>query len=195
MNNTEDWIKILSGKEVPDANPETIREAQALRMELKFRKAQTMPTESIPPNPQILQNIFKETGLEPNRSKPTNFLYSILSWKITIPFPALATAILLVIVIPQIIPQTPIDSIEPIIGRSKSWPQFLTVNNPKTTVEELIIGLAELGLKVNVAENKGTWIINVEDLSTANPTDLEPLLQKYKLLLMPKHLEIHINNN
>jgi hypothetical protein len=64
---TEDWLAVLSGQSVPDANPEIIREAQALRMALQFREFQeALPTEPEfhhPPNPQILKNVFKATGL------------------------------------------------------------------------------------------------------------------------------------
>ena len=189
MNNTEeDWIKILSGKRVPDANPEIIRETQALRMELKFRKAQTLSTESISSNPQILQNVFKATGLKPN--KQVSLLRSLLTWKITLPFPILAMVILTVIIIPQAI----IKPVEPIIiGKPKSLPQYLPAPNPQTTAGELIFGLAKLGLMVNVVENKGIWIINVEDSSIADSTALKTFLKKYGLFLMSKRLEIHIH--
>ncbi|MDM8568648.1 hypothetical protein QUF50_03880 [Thiotrichales bacterium HSG1] len=198
MNNLEkkdsdDWIDVLSGKEVPDANSETIREAQALRMELKFRKAQDLPTESIQPNPRILQNIFKETELKPNQKKQNNFLRSLLAWKVTLPLPSLVTAMLLVGIIPvTIMSIKPVEPIEPIVGIPKSLPQILTVPNPQTIAGELIFGLTKLGLTVNIVESSGTWIIEVKDSSIADSIVLETLLKKYGLLSMSNHLEIHI---
>ncbi|MBE9562152.1 MAG: hypothetical protein IMF12_04735 [Proteobacteria bacterium] len=93
-----------------------------------------------------------------------------------------------------IIPQAIIKPVEPIIiGKPKSLPQSLTVPNPQITAGELIFGLAKLGVMVNIVKNKGIWVIKVEDSSITDSTALETLLKKYGLLLMPKHLEIHIH--
>ncbi|MDM8563060.1 hypothetical protein QUF54_06885, partial [Candidatus Marithioploca araucensis] len=105
---TEDWLAVLSGQSVSDANPKIVREAQALRMALKFREFQALPTEPEfhhPPNPQILKKVFKETGLEPGWDlkniwkKISHSFQSLFRWKLTLPFPAVATVASLLVII------------------------------------------------------------------------------------------------
>jgi hypothetical protein len=192
---TEDWLAVLSGQSVPDANPEIIREAQALRVALKFCEFQALRTEPEihhPPNPQILKNIFKATGLEPGWRRDLKNIWkqishsfqSLLRWKLTLPFPAVAAvALLLLIVIPLIIPEQ-----EPnMIGIPKTSPvlQELTVSNPQASAEALTIGLAKLGITVTLVKNNEVWIVEVADLSADNPGALSTLLKKHHLKRLP----------
>ena len=206
---TDDWLAILSGKSVPDASPEIIREAQALRMELKFRKEQALqavPEFSNPPNPQILKNVFKATGLKPGwlqylkdigQKIISDFLQPILRWKLTLPLPVAATVAPLLVIAPLVIQQLIISKPEPnIIGTPKTLSpvsQELTVSNPQAKAEALTIGLAKLGIVVTVVAEEEVWIVDVADLSTANPAALATLLRKHELKRLPPPLANQLN--
>jgi len=214
---TDDWLAILSGKSVPDASPEIIREAQALRMELNFRKEQALQTEPEfcnPPNPQILKNVFKATGLGADEAQPpqfewlqylkdigqkiiSDFLLPILRWKLTLPLPVAATVALLLVIAPLVIQPLIISEPEPnIIGTPKTLSavsQELTVSNPQAKAEALIIGLAKLDIVVTVVTEEEVWIIEVTDLSTANPAALATLLQKHELKRLPPPMANQLN--
>jgi hypothetical protein len=211
---TEDWLAVLSGQSVPDARSEIIREAQALRMELNFREAQTLQTEqefrrNPPPNPKILKNIFKATGLEPGwrrdlkniLKKISHLFQSLFRWKLTLPFPAVVTVALLLVIISPVIMQFVIPQPEPnIIAIPKtlpSIPQELIESNPQATAEALTIGLAKLGISISLVKEDEVWIVEVADLSTDNPDALSTLLHKHSLKRLPppmaNHLSVHIS--
>ena len=196
----EDWLAILSGQSIPDAAPEIIREAQALRMELEFRQN--------PPNPQILKNIFEATGLEPGwrrdlknlLKKISHSFQSVFRWKLTLPFPAVATVALLLVIIPLVVIPRIIPKQEPniiAIPKTFSVPQELTVSNPQAKAEALTIGLAKLGISITLVKKNEVWIVDVADLSTENPDALSTLLQKHNLKRLPppmaNHLSVHIS--
>ena len=193
----EDWLAILSGRTVPDANPEIILEAQALRMELEARRN--------PPNPQILKNILKATGLEPGWRRDLKMIWQKIAelfqslWQLRLPFPAVAvTVVLLLVIIPVVKPpltSTPEPNIIA-IPKSLPVPQELMVSNPEAEAEALTIGLAKLGIIVSLVKEEAVWIVDVSDLSTDNPDALSTLLEKHRLDRLPPpmvdQLRVHI---
>jgi hypothetical protein len=193
---TQDWLAALSGQSVPDANPEIVREARALRAELEFRSSQPEL------NPQILKNVFAVTGLKPKipkmsfweklgslfRRQPSKLSTEWLSteWKIGLSF---ATSVLVgVIILYQVttpLPPQPKDFF--------SVPQALTVANPQTKAEELKTALAKLGITATVIERNNAWIVEASDLSTSTPSALSALLEEYDLLVpVDNHLIVRI---
>ncbi|HID98822.1 MAG TPA: hypothetical protein EYP59_00840 [Thiotrichaceae bacterium] len=195
---TEDWLAILSGKTVPDANPEIIREAQALRMELEARRN--------PPNPEILKNVFKATGLEPGWRRDLKTIWQKIAelfqslWQFRLPFPAVAvTVALLLVIMPVVKPlmtSTPEPNIIIAIPKSSPVPQERMVSNPQAEAEALTMGLAKLGIPVSLVKEEGLWIVDVADLSTDNPDALSTLLEKHGLERLPPpmthQLRVHI---
>jgi len=212
---TEYWLAVLSGQSVPDASPEIIREAQALRMALNFREAQTLRTapefRQKPPNPKILKNVFKATGLEPEwrwnlkniLKKISHLFQSLFIWKLTLPFPAVIMGALLLVTISPVIMQIvipPIPKPEPniiAIPKTKYPVQELIVSNPQATAEALTIGLAKLGISITLVKEDEVWKVGIADLSTDNPDALSTLLQKHRLKRLPppmtNHLSVHIS--
>lgn len=196
---TEDWLATLSGQSVPNANPETISEAQALRMELILRTK--LKSHQNSPNPQILKNIFKATGLEPGWKRDLRniwrkvflFIQSLLSWKVTLPVPAVAMVGLLLVIIPLVMPpiiskptlSEPEKNIIAIPKTLSPVPQELLVSNSQATAEALTIGLAKLGIIVTLVKEEEVWIVDIADLSTANPEALSTLLEKHRLIQLP----------
>ncbi len=195
---TEDWLAILSGKTVPDANPEIIREAEALRMELEARRN--------PPNPEILKAIFKATGLEPGWRRDLKTIWQKIVdlfqslWQFRLPFPAVAVTVALLLVIMPVLKPLMTSTPEPnmIIAIPKSSPvsQEIMVSNPEAEAEALTMGLAKRGIPVSLVKEEGLWIVDVADLSTDNPDALSTLLEKHGLERLPppmsNQLRVHI---
>ncbi|RKZ50533.1 MAG: hypothetical protein DRR00_14920 [Candidatus Parabeggiatoa sp. nov. 3] len=193
----EDWLAILSGRTVPDANPEIILEAQALRMELEARRN--------PPNPQILKNVFKATGLEPGWRRDLKTIWQKIAelfqslWQLRLPFPAVAVTVVLLLVIMPVVKPFLTSTPEPniiAIPKSSLVAQELMVSNPQAEAEALTIGLAKLGIIVSLVKEEAVWIVDVSDLSTDNPDALSTLLEKHRLDRLPPpmvdQLRVHI---
>jgi hypothetical protein len=195
---TEECLAILSGRAVPDANPDIIREAQALRIELEARIN--------PPNPERLKTIFQKTGLKPGWRRDLETIgqkimvlfESVWQWKL--PFPVVAVTVLLLLVImsffkPVMIsnPETNIITATP---KSSLVVQEIFVSNPETEAEALTMGLAKLGVRVNLARDEGIWRVEVDNLATDNPEALSILLDKHSLVRLPppmsEQLRVHI---
>jgi hypothetical protein len=196
----EDWLAILSGRTVPDANPEIILEAQALRMELEARRNPPNP-----PNPQILKNILKATGLEPGWRRDLKTILKKIAelfqslWQLRLPFPAVAVTVVLLLVIMPLVKPLPTSTPEPniiAIPKSSLVAQELMVSNPQAEAEALTIGLAKLGIIVSLVKEEAVWIVDVSDLSTDNPDALSALLEKHSLDRLPPpmvdQLRVHI---
>jgi len=161
------------------------KENQALRAELEYRQ------QPIGLNPQILQNVFKETGLKPDwqvdvvnfwqkLNLPIQRFSSFLwEWRVGMSF---ATSVLVaVVVLFQVIPLEP----EPRVKSSPLIPQELMVSNPQITVQTLKADLEKLGIVATVKEFNEGWMLEITNLSTDNPEALSALLQDYKLRLPP----------
>ena len=159
------------------------KKTQALRAALEYRQLQ------IELNPQILQNVFKATGLKPEEPADLvtfwqrligsiqQFLSFLWKRKVRIAF---ATSILVVVVVLfQIIPPEP----EPILKGSPLAPQELVVSNPQVTAQTLKADLAKLGIIATVKVHDESWMVEVTDLSTDNPQALFVLLKEYQLEL------------
>ncbi len=63
--NAEDWIDVLAGQSVPDADPKTVREAQIFRGAL-LAHADRLEDDSEIPYPHILENVLSRLEKSPN---------------------------------------------------------------------------------------------------------------------------------
>lgn len=158
------------------------KENQALAAELAYRR------QPIELNPQILKNVFKETGLKPDWQVdlihfgqklllPVQRLSSFLwEWKIGVSF---ATSVLLAVVLVfQLMPPEPVP-----IPKDFVMPQELVVSNPQLTAQTLKTELAKLGIVATVKEIDDGWIVEVANLSTDRPAELSDWLKKHQLIL------------
>ena len=174
-------------------------ESEALRAELEYRQ---QPVEL---NPQILKNVFKETGLKPDwqvdiihfwrkiimqplelmrewgvgiiKARPANATTNVLIWE----WGVVISASILVVMVLWLTILKP----QPIVKSPPSIPQQIAVSNPQATAQTLQIDLAKLGIDAKLKTIDDDWIVEVIDLSTDNPEALSTLLTKHELTLPP----------
>lgn len=153
------------------------REIQALRLEFEYRRH----PEQL--NPQILQNVFKETEL-----KPSPILNWVWIWKSGLAF---ASLVLVVIVLFQITPPEPGTGVK----GSFQTQQTLTVFEPEMVAQTLKKELAKLSIVSTLQVSEDNWVLEVENLSTGDVDGLFGLIQQFKLELPPpgaKSLQVTI---
>jgi hypothetical protein len=180
---TEDWLALLAGKSVANADPKLVWEANALRAELAYRH--NPPTL----NPKILDNVLAQ--LPPVKPSLWEVLQNIWTdiwsklWEQRIPIgAAMATSVLIVIAIWQIIIPQPVPRPD-FIAKPLATSQTLKVANPQATAKELKMALEQLGISATIIQKNEVWILEVLDLSTNNPEELSTLLEKYDLVRLP----------
>ncbi|MDM8566153.1 hypothetical protein QUF74_10945 [Candidatus Halobeggiatoa sp. HSG11] len=158
-------------------------ENQALHAELEYRQ------QPIELNPQILKNVFKETGLKPDwQVDIINFWRKISSslkpdWKVGVS--VMASLVAVVFLIKMIPPEQP----QPIVKSPPSIPQQIAVSNPQATSQTLQIELTKLGIVAELKTVDNGWMVKIVNLSTDNPEALSALLTKHDLVLPPPNGE------
>ncbi|MCP4696992.1 MAG: DUF2339 domain-containing protein [Gammaproteobacteria bacterium] len=160
---TEDWLAVLAGREAANADPATVREAQALREELLFRDSHAS-TDS-----RVLDNILAECK-PPVWKRPK-------VWGL----PLAASVFLAVILWPLLQP-------EPESFRPKSAPviaQTLLVANPGDAALGLLTKLVALGLSVTIRKQGESWIVEVPGIPDASVARVSEILKSHRLLMPP----------
>jgi hypothetical protein len=177
---TEDWLALLAGKQVVEADPKLVWETNALRAELAYRR-------NPPPlNSKILENILAQ--LPPVKSSLWEVFKNqtkawLKSWERPLSIGvAVAASVLMIVVILQIIipPSEPDYRI-----KAGAISQSLLAPNPQAKAHELKMALEQLGISVKVVQDEAVWIVQTTDLSNINSENLTTLLAKYDLLLPP----------
>ncbi len=155
--------------------------SEALRAELGYRQ------HPIELNPQMLKNVFKETGLKPDwQVDVINFwqkIYSLLQqslewvWERKVGM-SFATSMLVAVVV--LLPMLSEPELRP---KTFLVPPKIVAFNPQLTAQTLQAELAELGIAATMRAVDEVWIVEAVDLSTDNPDALSALLDEHKLVL------------
>lgn len=175
-----DWLDILGGKWVPDANCEVAEEAMALRGALQARlRRQSLPLLRLKVY-QKREKSWSRTLVE-SFSKLSNWLSDwfyemgrLPNW----PYATVAASLFVLVVIPGIIP--------PQQGIEKSFPAYLelTVSDPQSTTQQIQKVLQETGIINHQAQLEDRWKLSVE-LQASDYPKMSDVLAAYGLELPP----------
>ncbi|MCP4695535.1 MAG: hypothetical protein GY862_01615 [Gammaproteobacteria bacterium] len=179
---TRDWLAALSGKAVTDADPATVREAEALRDELLFRN------EAAEVDPRIAERIFARLEAErkpfwhavgkklPGGStasaaadlpeaagkpatKKTLFCRQYWQAGLSLAASVAAIGILFLIVWPPMPPEQ-----EEFTEKNMPTVRELSVSDPQTTGKQLQRELQKLELKVDLEQHPDGWLLIIPEL-------------------------------
>ncbi|HEC84949.1 MAG: hypothetical protein DRR19_09090 [Candidatus Parabeggiatoa sp. nov. 1] len=158
----EDWFNLLGGKSVPDADPETVEEAMALRGALRaLREGQHLP-----PLPD---------------TTPKREPWKFSAWLQEAPVRAYAMASVLIVVmlIPIFIKIVPSPE-----GTTKSFPFFLELitTEPQNTAQNIHNALQAQGIESTQKQDDNIWILDIQFEPSQHP-ELAEILAHYNLQL------------
>jgi hypothetical protein len=197
----EDWLDILAGKNVPNANPTTVRDAHVLREALQAEKR----LQKILARLDIDEYLKPETSpalMEPTEFQPSQGFFPTLATQIgnlfripraPVVIPYLAVAVLLMTVlgfiIPQILPTGTQDASQPdkqtphLIQKSpessSDTPQLkLSDENPQEMAEDLKEEFMSAGAKVQISQLGETFRVDIKIPETPSD-DLRELCGDY----------------
>jgi len=153
----ENWFKILGGQSVPDADPETVEEAMALRGALRARRERRhLPPLRLP-----------EPVKTPKRQNP---LFNMWSYAVA--------ASLLVVVLAPIIMYT---LQEPGVEKAYSVDfQELITYNPQNTAQKIHQALQAQGIQSTQEKENELWIVDIQ-FKPAQRSALNEILARYHL--------------
>ncbi|MCP4698144.1 MAG: hypothetical protein GY862_15020 [Gammaproteobacteria bacterium] len=208
---TQDWLDALAGRHGSDANPDTLREAEALREELQFRNEQPETA-----NPRILSNVLAELEKEPPPVAKRNNRKKNLSrkaWWTTAGLSLAAAASIMIAVTWNLLPtvMAPV-KLEIIIQRTQPDEQGIVLrpkspdgekvilrpksapSNPQVIAERLREELKKLGIAVTLVNDGNKWILRANVPSDKNRlAKVNKAVEKYKQsVLGDEGLEIEV---
>lgn len=192
----QDWIDLLAGQSVPDADPETVREAQVFRAALLAHSEKSKDDTEMP-HPAIWEKLLarieiEKAATEPRISRATEQHYD--------PPLALAASVLIAVLIMWIVgpiyPSCRSDgpSSDDLISRS-GLPCVNNIVNPqtRTIAAHLQKELKALGIKTKTCQIEQGLRIKTTLPAVRSPV-LEDLLTRYNnLTVLPKNNFLCIN--
>ncbi|MCB1807434.1 MAG: hypothetical protein KDJ99_20475 [Candidatus Competibacteraceae bacterium] len=168
LKDDQDWSNLLAGHDVPDANPETKRDAAMWRdVILKDYEDQSRQEDSdisdadVEQHWQQMRFRLRREGLLPGGVKPKPW------WQKGPALMAMAATLAGVVIIPQLIPPSP-PGIPNGTPKGFSLPIFKQVENPRQSAEQLATVLKQANVKAEVAQDEDMWFV-IADIEA--PTD------------------------
>jgi hypothetical protein len=183
--NDQDWLRLLAGEEVQDADSDIQACASALRQNILDRHAKAenkVSAEEIRQGKQrLLFRLRKEGLLDSSQFKTSKWNYHRYGM-------AIAASIVLLVVAPTVFQhflssQRPGQVVSPPpVVKKFIMPQTIYTKNPKTEAEKLQRELSGIGLQVEKTEETGSVLlaIMIKERSVA----LETILKKWNLELV-----------
>jgi len=139
----EDWLALLAGKSVPDAHPDTVKEAQELRRAIQAEAGiQPEPVAEQAGLERLLGRLEQEGLLQPRRQA----WWQVKQWRST-RWTALAAAALVVCMLPWVIAQLTPESVS-IVKSERHVLQVLYAPEPRSQARALQSALTGLGITV-----------------------------------------------
>ncbi len=151
----QDWLMILAGQPVPDAHPDTLREAEALREVLQCRQHPPRLTS------RVLNNVLKKSRKKKvDRPSILKVLSEIWYWRMGL---AMAFSLALVVILRPLYwsAETPGLTVK---GGLKVC--SIKAIQPQNKVEELQQALTQLGMKTQIdsrGENRRLTVLGVTE--------------------------------
>lgn len=168
-HDNQHWLALLRGEAAPEARPETVQEAQALRRAVLAESAAANPAAATPAGlERLLGDLHRQGLLRPQRS-----------WWQRPPVWSLAAAALVVLaLLPWEILRAPIGP--PPIEKGIQIPQILQVSEPLAQAQALQAALQAAGLVVQHIERGSSQVLFAE-LPQPVPAAVSDILQHYGL--------------
>jgi hypothetical protein len=192
MTNQDDqhWLNLLAGQPVPDADPQTAREARILRAALLAHADQPTDDNEIP-YPAIWEKLSAhlKTEQQPTTPQPT---YD--------PLLALAASLLIAVLIATPDPDHPQPGVieqpsnaDPISKSPLPCLNHIVTPQPQTTATHLQQELQALGLTTQLSQIEPGWRIQTQLPATKPPALQNWLTRHPDLAELPQHNLLCIN--
>ena len=170
----DDWLDLLAGHDVPEADPKTRHEAELLRAAiLADRKDDELTPEELEHSWQRLRFRLNREGILGPRKKPLWQQPGILT--------ALAATLAAVLILPPILPRFYAPDLEP---KSFIVPQTVTTAEPEPRARALVQALRTAGLSAQIQALESGWRVSAE-LPNPVPDALQETLKPFSLALPP----------
>ena len=145
----QDWLDVLAGHEVPDADPKTRREAELIRAAILAHHADDSSDPTAEETEHAWQQLQFRLRRERKSSKPKPF------WQRREALVALAATVAAVVIVPKL-------ALSPDMQpKDLADTQFIVSEDPRQEAEELAQTLTRLGLQPEITQQNDDWYIDV----------------------------------
>lgn len=164
----EDWLDILGGKSVADADPEIAKEARAFRdVLLSYQEQQDLPPLRLPKT------------ISQHKSPKIHFWDYAIAPVLKVPVwgYAIVSVFIAIVLIPLFVQQTQLPDEIP-----KSFPFYLELftAEPQKNAQNIHEMFQKRGITSNVMEEDGIWILDIE-FNAAQRLEVIKVLALYQL--------------
>jgi hypothetical protein len=173
----EDWLKLLAGEVVADADKDTIDEVNMLKQTLSYVNEQQH-------NPAELERLLF-------RLKREKLLISKKPrWQNPVFLSAIAASVMVIMITTQYPSVVPFEDDVPFKIKGFIIPQIIKHNNPKQQAQVILAQLQEVNVNASLNDQGDKYVIDIQ--LTEKTNEISQLLQKFGIM-MPKGEQLRVD--